>query len=207
MSLEYINYHYRLSLAEGDPVLDLKGGRRGYIHGTDGSYILIQWEGADLPSGPYHPLDDQLDFPLENEKRSKRRKKLDIIEQEDPPTMLTDQEVERQGVAWQKRTGRRKASRLIFEEGMKWARDNRLLSPYPFKESEVYTGTLVNALRLGKDGMSQLLRDLIDRGAYLPTEGGRFISEAQVKEMLREIIWHNCDIEESLRKRGIQGGL
>lgn len=40
-----------------------------------------------------------------------------------------------------------------------------------FDPQEAYTAVLVNALRLGNEGMSRLVRDLVERGAVL-SHGG-----------------------------------
>ncbi len=84
---------------------------------------------------------------------------------------LTEEKVKEQSAAWQRETGLDDLSRACFEDGMKWARDRKLLDPYPWSGKEAYVAVLVNAIRMSTDDMSRLVRDLVERGAALPHGG------------------------------------
>lgn len=150
-----INSTYDITLGRGTPVICDRTGRHGHVHRADGHFILIKWKGDELPSGPYHPLKD-LYYPTHQKKRE--------------PTALTEEEVERQSAIWQENTDARQQDRACFEQGLRWARDKGFIWPQPFSDDQQYTATLVNALRLSKEEMTRLVKDLIDRGAQLPKE-------------------------------------
>jgi hypothetical protein len=209
---DHIKRYYNLPLSKGDPVYRQSNGRKGKIHDVDGAYLIIHWEGDELPSGPYHPFDD-LRFPKEDERNGRlvadRLSELNQPQQKTAPEpiALTEEEIEKQSALWQEKTGLDREARAHFEAGLRWAIDNRLLSPYPFKPHENYSAVLINALRLGQEGMSKLMTELIDRGAYLEQGKDRFINEERVKDILRDIIWHGRDGVEAMEQRGVRGGL